>query len=54
MLFRELGRGRVSGLAVGKLRAKGANLFHLRAGRVTRLVLYLDGDRALADLGLEE
>jgi ketosteroid isomerase-like protein len=54
VLFREQGRGRTSGLKVEELRATGANLFHVRDGKVTRLVLYLNGDRALADLGLEE
>ena len=46
------GRGKTSGLELGQLRAKGASLFHLRDGKVTRLVLYLDGDGALTDLGL--
>jgi hypothetical protein len=31
---------------------RSANLFHLRGGEVVRFVMYLDGDRALADLGL--
>jgi len=36
------------------VRAEGADLFHLRGGRVTRLVIYFDLQNALADLGLEE
>jgi ketosteroid isomerase-like protein len=35
-----------------RLRAKTANLFHIRGGKVERLVLYFDRARALADLGL--
>jgi ketosteroid isomerase-like protein len=46
------GRGRTSGLEVDRVRAKGANVFHIRAGKVTRLVIYWDRDRALADVGL--
>jgi ketosteroid isomerase-like protein len=46
------GRGRISGLDIGQVRTRAATLFHLRDGRVTRLVVYADGDRALADLGL--
>ena len=47
-----IGRGRTSGVEVGQARATGANLFQVRNGKVTRLVLYFDPDRALADLGL--
>jgi ketosteroid isomerase-like protein len=48
------GRGKTTGLGVRQIGlAHGANLFHLRDDRVTRLVLYWDRDNALADLGLE-
>ena len=52
VLIQQGGRGRRSGLQVGQTWSKGANLFHLRGGKVTRLVLYLDRELALADLGL--
>jgi ketosteroid isomerase-like protein len=44
------GRGKASGLELDE--ARGANLFHVRGGKVTRLAIYWDRDRALADLGL--
>jgi ketosteroid isomerase-like protein len=54
VLFRVLGRGKTSGLELGQMRAKGAAVFEIRDGKVTRHVTYWDRDRALADLGLEE
>jgi ketosteroid isomerase-like protein len=46
------GRGKASGLELGPISATTAVLFQLRRGKVTRLGLYWDRDRALADLGL--
>ena len=46
------GRGRASGLDFGKLRARSAQVFHVRSDKVTRVVVWIDGERALADLGL--
>jgi ketosteroid isomerase-like protein len=46
------GRGKTSGVDLDQMQTKGANLFHLRDGKVTRFVYYMDRERALADLGL--
>jgi hypothetical protein len=46
------GRGKTSGVDVGGTGATGATLFYLRAGKVTRLVVYADRELALADVGL--
>jgi ketosteroid isomerase-like protein len=50
------GRGKSSGVELDEsTRGRGgANLFHIRDGRVVRLDAYFDRERALADLGLEE
>jgi len=43
------GRAKASGVQIGQMRA---NVFHVRGGKVTRLVAYWDRERAFADLGL--
>jgi hypothetical protein len=47
------GHARTSGLDVGQLQPKGANLFHIHHGKVTRHVAYVARDLAFAHLGLE-
>jgi ketosteroid isomerase-like protein len=46
------GRSKTSGLELGQMRTRGARLFHIRDGKVRRLVVYFDRERAFADLGL--
>jgi ketosteroid isomerase-like protein len=46
------GRGKTSGLELAQVQAKVAAVYHVRDGKVVRLVAYFDRDRALADLGL--
>jgi ketosteroid isomerase-like protein len=50
LFVRRTGRGKTSGLELGRMRTEGALLFHIRDGKVTRLVFYWDRNRAFADL----
>jgi ketosteroid isomerase-like protein len=54
VLVRLSGRGKASGLEIGDTDARGAEVWHLSDGRVTRLVMYWHRDDALAALGLTE
>ena len=52
VLYRWSGRGKASGLELAQMSAKSANLFHVREGRVTKVVAYWEHEHALTDLGL--
>jgi hypothetical protein len=52
VLTHQSGPGKASGLEVGQISNRGAFLFHVRDGNVTRHVVYCDRNRAFADLGI--
>jgi ketosteroid isomerase-like protein len=52
VLSRQTGHGKASGLDLGQMQTENAALFQITDGKVTRLVIYWVGARALADLGL--
>jgi ketosteroid isomerase-like protein len=54
VFLRNEGRGKGSGIDVGEISTKAANLFRIRDGKVISLTLYWDRARAIADLGLSE
>jgi hypothetical protein len=52
VLMHHCGRGKTSGLEVGQFKSEGANVFHIREGKVARLALYWERAPVFADLGL--
>jgi ketosteroid isomerase-like protein len=53
VLVRMSGRGRHSDLELEQMYAEHVALFQVRDDKVTKHAVYVDRDRALADLGLE-
>jgi ketosteroid isomerase-like protein len=54
VITRRSGRGKMSGLDLAEMPDENASLFHIRHGKVSKLTLYFERERALADLGLED
>ena len=54
VLSEYVARGKTSGLEVGKVGSRTAQVFEVLDSKVRTLIGYNDRDRALADLGLEE
>ena len=54
VLTHDSGHGKASGLDIGAMAGERALLFEIDDGQVSRLTIYRDRDRAVADLGLEE
>jgi ketosteroid isomerase-like protein len=52
VLYHVFGHGKASGLELGQMRTQAAHVWHLREGKILKLVIYLDRERAFADLGL--
>jgi ketosteroid isomerase-like protein len=53
VLQRLSGRGKASEIEIGEIQPNAAGVFYVRDGRISRITLYWNRDRALADLGLE-
>ena len=52
VLYHFFGRGKTSGVELEQVRTEAAHVFHVSGDQVVKFVIYLDRDRALADLGL--
>jgi hypothetical protein len=44
----------MSGMDLAEMNAKAVSIFHVRNGKMTKIVAYGDHEQAIADLGLED
>jgi hypothetical protein len=54
VLLRQHGRGKASGMDLTAMHTEAANVLHIRDSKVTKLVVYWERSRAIADLELKE
>ena len=54
VFLRNTGRGRGSGIEINEISTRAANVFTIRAGKVTHLTLYWDRDEVISELGLTD
>jgi ketosteroid isomerase-like protein len=54
VFLRNQGRGRGSGIEIGEISTRAANVFTIRDRKVTRLILYWDRDDAIGALDLAD
>jgi ketosteroid isomerase-like protein len=52
VLSQGFARGKTSGLETARLRSEAASLFHIRGGKVTKMTIYFDRNRAFSELGI--
>ena len=52
VLIHPMGRGKASGLELDALSTRQAQVVHVHDGKVTKILVYWDRERAFADLGL--
>ena len=53
VFFKRFGSGKTSGIELSEMGSRGATLFEVADGKVSRLVLYFEEENALADCGLD-
>jgi hypothetical protein len=54
VLQRLSGRGKTSGIELGEIQPNAAGVFYVHDGKVSRITLYYDRERAFSDLGLTQ
>ena len=53
VLLHNHGKGKLSGVDLEQIASRGANLVHVREGKVVKLLAYFDRERAFDELGID-